>query len=353
MSVYKRNGKWYIYATYQGIRYRKKTNVLTKREANLVEGEFRRRLELSNIGLYNKNIETPQLIEQYLTFKKEQSSKNTFRRDRSVMQNFLRHVKPKTAMEITPSLLDTFVGRRKKDTNRGRSISARTINIEITSVKAMLNWAIKRGLISHNPIKDYKKLPSPRQTKLKYISLEDVSKLLVRLSPTMYPVILTFLKTGLRRNELINLKWADVDFENKVITVRAQDVATGHHSKTYEERYIPVDDEILGVLKSLRRKSNNINENIFCTKDGKPRTNNLLRELKRQAKSIGITSIDLHTLRHTYASHLRMAGADLEAVGKLLGHKDPKTTKIYEHLTPGFLKKTVELLPIKYIQSRK
>ena len=134
-----------------------------------------------------------------------------------------------------------------------------------------------------------------------------------------------------------------------MITVQAEDRKNAHYSNTYEKRHVPIDSELIGVLKELKNESEfkKPEDFIFVTKDGMPRTNNLLNELKRQAKSIGIPYITVHMLRHTYASHLRMAGADLGAVGKLLGHKDSKTTQIYEQLSPEFLKKTAELLPIK------
>lgn len=352
MSVFKKNNFWYLYVTYNGIRYRKKTNVKTKTEALLVEAEFRRKLELEGTGLYTTNKPTSELIAEYLTFVNEQLSARTSKRSQGILKNFQRHISPKTAMDITPSLMDMYVTRRSKDTFHNTPIAKRTINSEITVVKAMLNWAVKRGLIKHNPITGYAKLRVPKQTTLKFLAMEQIQALLSRLSPTMYPIVLTFLKTGMRRNELVFLKWEDIDFEKRLITVKSEDRLTGHHSKTYEERHIPINDELVGILKTHKKTSSftKPGDIVFCTKDGKPRLNNILRELKRQAKSVGIPYITIHMLRHSYASHLRMGGADLGAVGKLLGHKDPKTTQIYEHLSPDFLRKTADLLPIK-IQS--
>lgn len=352
MSVFKKNDKWYLYVTYNGIRYRKKTNVKTKTEALLVEAEFRRKLELEGTGLYTRNINVNDLIAQYLSFKKEQRSPKTYQRDSGILRNFLRHVNPKTAMDIIPALMDMYISRRSKDSYKGRIISKRTINIEITAIKAMLNWAEKRKLIRYNPVKNCEKLRVPNNITLKFLSLEQVQKLLAKLSPMMYPIILTFLKTGIRRNELVNLKWEDIDFSNKQIAIKGEDRATGHHSKTYQERHVPIDSELVQVLKKHYEKTpfNKANNYVFCTYAGNIRKNNLLNELKRQAKSIGIDYITIHMLRHTYASLLRMNGADLGAVGKLLGHRELRTTQIYEHLSPDFLRKTADLLPIK-IQS--
>lgn len=345
MSVYYRHQKWYVDIFIGNTRHRKKLNVGSKREALLLEAEYRRRFELGQLGFTNKNVSCDQLVNEYLSFKETSFSKKTFIRDRGALKNFFSKVSAKTAMDITDKVLDSYVAERKLD-----NVSPRTINIEITMVKAMLNWALKRDYIDRNPIATYKKLRCSNTSELKFLKIEDVNALLSRLSPMMYPIILTLLKTGMRKNELFYLKWKDVDFDNRIITVQAEDRENLHHSKTYEKRHVPIDLDLVNTLLKHRKFSQfkKLDDFVFANRNGMPRDNNrVLYELKRQANAVGIKYITIHMLRHTFASHLRMAGADLGAVGKLLGHKDLKTTQIYEHLSPDFLKKTVDLLPIK------
>lgn len=83
---------------------------------------------------------------------------------------------------------------------------------------------------------------------------------------------------------------------------------------------------------------------FFCTKDSRPLVNNLNRRFKNAAKRAGLEKISIHTLRHTFASHLVMAGVPLVTVSSLLGHSDIKTTMIYAHLSPDHLKDAVNKL---------
>ena len=106
--------------------------------------------------------------------------------------------------------------------------------------------------------------------------------------------------------------------------------------KGQRERYIPIDDRLINMLKSLQR---NGSTDVFATSEGKPRVNNLNRKVKRLADKAGIKkNVNLHMFRHTFASHLVMSGVDLSTVQRLLGHSSITTTMIYAHLAPDHLR---------------
>lgn len=128
----------------------------------------------------------------------------------------------------------------------------------------------------------------------------------------------------MRKGELQNLTWNGVDFVNRLILVRPNGTWI---PKTWEIRDVPMHPSVYSALKKLPRLS----EWVFTTKTGKqllqPR-----RAFLRICRKLGITGVTLHTLRHTFASHLlTKKGVDIVTVSHLLGHKKIETTMIYPH----------------------
>jgi len=138
-------------------------------------------------------------------------------------------------------------------------------------------------------------------------------------------IVLVALNTGMRKGEIFNLKWQDVDLDLRMIHVS--------DSKNYEARDIPMNDILYKTLKALREKAEEGQEYVFVNpKTGRPY--DLKRSFKTALKRAGIEDFTFHDLRHTFASHLVMNGVDLMTVKELLGHKDIKMTMRYSHLSP-------------------
>ena len=219
-----------------------------------------------------------------------------------------------------------------------RGTKASTINTELNTIKAALNRAVALGYLPRNPCREVKKLKTPRK-QVRFLSSDEVRKLLEAGNGRMRPIVETFLYTGLRRDELTNLTWADVDLQRRVVAVQAKD---GWHPKDYEVRHIPMAPRLHELLKSLPRKDNPW---VFSTSNDGPHLGHILsRDFRKLLKFCGIKGASLHTLRHTFASHLVMKGTDVYTVQKLLGHSSIKTTEIYAHLAPDFLKAAVQKL---------
>jgi len=161
----------------------------------------------------------------------------------------------------------------------------------------------------------------------------------VFFDPGYYPIIYTFLKTGLRKSELIYLEWSDIDFQKKQIRVVNK---VAHPTKSYKPRYIPMDRKLEKVLRSIKKTKNPY---VFITERDTLRKNNMISKLKITARRAGIEkNVTIHMLRHTYASHLVMAGVDLTTVKALLGHGDIHTTMRYAHLAPDHLRQAANKL---------
>jgi integrase len=130
----------------------------------------------------------------------------------------------------------------------------------------------------------------------------------------------------MRRDELMHLEWSDIDLKNSRLFIRPK---ADWHPKDYEFRTIPLGAQIKETLMSV------MGEGLVFTRYKEPRS--LSRRFTQALRAANIQNACLHTLRHTYASHLVMSGVDLATVQKLLGHADIKTTMRYAHLAPGHL----------------
>jgi integrase len=139
----------------------------------------------------------------------------------------------------------------------------------------------------------------------------------------------------MRKSEILNLKWVDVDLHNGIIHIP--------DSKSGERRDVPMSDILLGTLIELKKKAKL--DCVFTTSKGKVRPIKDIRTIFSNAlKKSGITNFRFHDLRHTFASYLVMNGVDLRTVQELLGHKDFSMTLRYSHLSPAHKKDAVKVM---------
>jgi integrase len=152
------------------------------------------------------------------------------------------------------------------------------------------------------------------------------------------PMVLLAFNTGLRRGELFSLKWADIDADARVLTVRAA------AAKSQDSRYVPLNDEAQEVLTAWRKQRAAADANlVFPGTDG-ARLTNINKSWATVCKLAKITNFQLHDCRHHFASRLVQLGVDLNVVRELMGHADLKMTLRYGHLAPDNLNAAVAKL---------
>jgi integrase len=155
------------------------------------------------------------------------------------------------------------------------------------------------------------------------------------------PLVLVAVNTGLRRGELLQLEWRDVDLIRKSVTVR------GEGAKTGQTRHVPLNTEVVEVFTKWKPADSVDGWFVFS---GSTSTTPLTEARKAWAGVLTkakIGSFRFHDLRHTFASKLVMAGVDLNTVRELLGHKKISMTLRYAHLAPEHKATAVEKLVIK------
>jgi integrase len=223
-------------------------------------------------------------------------------------------------------------------TERLKSVKNITVNRDLITIKAMLNKAVEWGYLDRSPAERIKLFKIRKDERPQFLSKEEIERLLHSCTEGLYPFVYTALNTGMRRSELVYLRWKDIDLDKRKITVHSRE---DWQSKSGKSRSIDINDNLFRFLKEYKHQRS---EYVFCTKDGHPLVNNLDRRFRNAAKRAGLDGVSIHTLRHTFASHLIMAGVPLVTVSKLLGHADIKTTMIYAHLSPQHLKDAVNTL---------
>jgi site-specific recombinase XerD len=186
---------------------------------------------------------------------------------------------------------------------------------------------------------------------VRFLTVEQIDNLLSAANIQLRPILIVLRNTGVRIHELFNLRFNDIDYNNKSMLVRS--------SKTNNYRIIPMNGELYNTLLWLKDnyplpsrhnvkaraipRTDQQKEYVFCRRDGRP-LKTIDSAFKNACRKAGIKA-NLHMLRHSFASHLVMNGVDLVSVKELLGHTQISTTMVYAHLSPEYKANTVEKLP--------
>lgn len=167
------------------------------------------------------------------------------------------------------------------------------------------------------------------------LSLDEVEKIINSIENIKHKAMLAMIySVGLRRGELLNMKIKDVDSKRMLIHI--------HSAKGNKDRIVPLSDTTLKLLRDYYQKYKP-KDFLFEGQFGDKYSEKSLQEVFIKAKTIaGIKkNATLHTLRHSYATHLLEGGVNLRYIQEILGHKSAKTTQIYTHVSSESLSKVI------------
>jgi integrase len=336
MGVYKnkKDGAYWVDYRHLGKRYRKKVGK-SKRQAEVVYGKIKLQIaENKYLDVKkNQNIMLPEFLDFYLRdYSYINNKPSTHYRNTRICKNLIRHFGNIHLYEITDVDIDNY-----KKARRERGIKLATINRELALLKAAFNKA-RQWKVLQTTIPEIK-LFKVDNTRVRYLTEEEYHKL-VDISPEpLKSIMVVAVNTGMRRGELLSLKWQDVDIKERIITLR--------DTKSKETRYIPVNNVVTDILIGMNAVLGC--EYVFAGKEGKSHISEsyVSHLFEKIVKEAGIKDFHYHDLRHTFASWLVMKGIDLKTVQELLGHKTFNMTLRYSHLSPEHKKLAVEILEEK------
>lgn len=246
-----------------------------------------------------------------------------------------------------------------------------TINRVVNALRGVLTKAVLWQVLDTHPLSNLKALKLDESKRNRYLSDDETNRLFAALAARderlkaerasgnafrskrgyallpdlsghaygdrLTPMVLLSLKTGLRRGELFDLYWSDIDFSTNVLTVR------GEIAKSSKTRHIPLSKTAQTALQSWLKQAPTPDGRIFPANDG-GRLNNVKSAWTALLKSAGINQFRWHDMRHDFASKLVMKGVPLNTVRELCGHADLNTTLRYAHLAPDHKADAVQLL---------
>ena len=337
MRVFRRGKSWYVDYEVNGKRF-KKSFGKHKKMAELYLKDIELRSIRGELRIIDESIRIDSFLNRYIEYCKVNKSASTSRTDvcrLRIFKLFLDSKGIQKVREITPFLMEEFKGVILQ------SAGPVTFNHYLQLIKAMLSKAVEWEFLRHNPLSSYKLLKNNDQKQVRYFTEPEIDAILHNSSGISGEFILILLLTGMRRSELINLRWADIDFRNKLISVQANLEAV-YHPKGYRPRSIPVSKELEGILLDLPQKGTF----VFDSGRNAPAhtADYYTKEFQKLLSKLGILNANLHTLRHTFASYLVMNGTDIRTVQDLLGHSTVKVTEQYSHLSPVHRLKALETL---------
>ena len=276
------------------------------------------------------------------------------------------HLGGERLADLTPGtivrLYDTLrtSGRRRPSSKEGapRGLSESSIHHVHVALSAALGHAVETGLLRVSPVAQLAKKSRPKasgETKPEMTTwtAEEARRFLaVSADDRLGPLFDLALNSGLRRGELVGLRWADVDLDGGRVSVRRNRVTVGYEveegtPKGKRARVVDLDDATVTVLR--RHRTNQLRERmawgeawtdtglVFTREDGTalhPQT--ATHHLRRLAKKAGVPSIRLHDLRHTHATLGLAAGVPVKVMQERLGHASSVITMdLYTHVVPG------------------
>lgn len=290
------------------------------------------------LKLVDDNVTFKDTLQKYLEYSRLNKSAKTHTVQMNRWKRFSAFLEEKGVVKlrsITPELIEEYKGR-VLTTSR-----AANFNNHLMLVKAMLNKAVEWRYLRENPLKNFKTLRNSSVREVRYLSVEEIDRILAEADPLMQKVITILLNTGLRRAELVYLEWEDIDFQNKLIKVQSKPEA-GFHPKSYKARSVPMNSEVEKTLMDLPQRG----RYVFDNGQDQPFRSEKWFWVRFKAilRKAGVKNACVHTLRHTFASYLVMSAVDLRTVQALLGHSSITMTERYSHLSPDHKTRAVQVL---------
>ena len=249
-------------------------------------------------------------------------------------------------------------------------VKPRSINRDIQRLQSVLSRAVEWGVLDRHPLAGLKPLKADKTGRVRFLTADEEKALRKALADREHglrearirfntwrvargrqplperegeyldhlrPLVLLALNTGLRRGELLGLRWGAVDLEAKMLTVVAETAKSGH------TRRVPLNAEAFEVLSTWQKRQGKPGSDalVFPGPSGE-RMTRIDTAWGSLMKAAGLKNFRLHDCRHHFASKLVQAGVDLYTVKDLLGHSEIAMTERYSHLAPDNLRAAVE-----------
>ena len=322
MRIYQREQIWYIDYYFAGRRIRKKIgskrdaeNALAAVKADILRGEFRFKRE--------KKIHFENFAAEYLEYAR--ANKRSWERDKIILKRLGSFFEGRLFSKITPRDIESYKQERLTQ------VKPSTINRELALLKHMFNLAKKWKYTDENPVREVKFFQE-QKIEMMILDKERGVRLIDVAVDYLKPIIIIAVNTGMRRGEVLGLRWNDIDFDKHYIFIK--------QTKSGVMRRVPMNSLVAEALRGIERRDSF----VFFNPKTKSYLYRIDRSFKTACRKAGIPDLRFHDLRHTAATQMVMGGVDLVTVKEILGHSKIEMTMRYAHPTPENKRKAVAVL---------
>jgi len=359
--VGKDHALWYVIVDLgvdQGGRRRQKWHggFRTRREAEVVRAKLVDELHSGSYISPSRSTLSEWTIDSWLPTMATRIKPSTLH---SYRRNLEIHVLPalggKPLQQITPVMLNTLYANLASATSERDALSAKTIRYIHTIIHKALADAVDAEMLQRNPA-ERAKPPRPNRcasTGVHAWNPDEMAAFLAAIANERLSAIWRLAgMTGMRRGEILGLRWADIDLDAARLSVRRAVVAVGYTviestPKSHNARVIDLDPETVTQLRAHRKRQDEEraewgagyqdNDLVAAKENGDPiHPHTFSQSFERLLARHGLRKIRLHDIRHTHATIALRAGVPVKVISERLGHESPAfTLKQYAHVIPG------------------
>ena len=335
-----RPGFWGSWIDASGRRRRRKLNAATLQAARaLLNAEKARADEIKTKG-YSAPVADSfcSVLDRYLRYQKPRLSHRSYERTRGIAEAHLRPALGQLRIgDIRRTDIQDYVTKRAGEVSPGTTIK------EANVLKHLLGLAVEWDLIPFNPAA---KIKTPRTPagRVRYLGPGELRTLIDACPDWLRPIVVLAAFTGMRRGEIIGLRWMHVDLQGGRLMLA--------QTKNGEGRVIHLNGYARQAVLSQWNENVRPTDRVFhLADDWTP--DNVSKGLVAAAGRAGIADFHFHDLRHQAATMLRLQGADIHTVAQVLGHKDLRMAMRYQHLSPEYLGAAMNRLDSVFLEPEK
>ncbi len=254
--------------------------------------------------------------------------------------------------DLTPAVIAKGRDQLLSETTvRGGLRNPSTCNRFLSAFGKNLQVATKEwGWLEDSPMRNVSK-PSEGEGRERFLSISERDQLLLACgqsrNPNLLPIVSLAVITAMRFSEIAGLRWNDIDFERRTITL--------WRTKNGDKRVIPLTVEAEAIFKGCSTFGASGDELVFRAQRnaGKEQKVSVREAFENAVERAGIKNFRFHDLRHTAASYMAMSGATQGELMAILGHRSPAMTRRYAHYSQDHLSKMLEKTSLKTINNMK
>ncbi len=326
-GLYRRGNIYWMCYRVNGKDCRESTKTMSHNQAEYILSCRRKEVEEGKLPETEKiNYKFAELAREYDTYVKNQKG---YRTKKSIIRELVENFGNMDIRDLNTMIIEKY------QTKHLKTHKPATTNRMMACLKHMITKGVDWEMASEADLKQVRKVKFKKENnkRLRFLDVEECQRLIDCCSKHLRPIVITALNTAMRRGEILSLKWEQVDLRHGYISLV--------DTKSGEGREIPINNTLKKLFDKMPHSIESIY--VFTDKDGNP-YKEVKRSFKTALRKAEIHNATFHTLRHTAASQLVMAGVDITTVKELLGHKSIAQTLRYSHLAPEHKMKDVNVL---------